>query len=114
MRSSKARDNGGQGHLLSPIYSKRVLSFLIIGLFLALGYLRIKGEEIRLGYKISQNRSEVRKLTKEINALNAEYVVLKRPSRIGKKALAYGFKFPTQDDIIYVDRAVLVGERERK
>lgn len=93
---------------------RSLLVLLSIGFLIALGYLRIKGEEIRLYYEISAYKRTEESLARDNHTLSATYMTLKRPSRIGELAEKMGFKFPTQEDVIFIDEATLVGERNEK
>jgi hypothetical protein len=93
---------------------RSILVTLAVGFLVALGYLRIKGEEMRLSYEISFYKRTEETLTRDNRILSATYMTLKRPSRIGELAEKMGFKFPTQEDVIFIDETTLVGERNEK
>ena len=43
--------------------------------------------------------------------LEAEYMTLRSPQRIEDLARELGFKYPTQDDVFYIEHATVVGEK---
>ena len=89
-------------------------TILILGLLLliSLSYVRIKVEQIKIGYNISENNKKEKSLLKERQILKAEFMKLSSPKRLEFLAQNIGFKFPTQNDIIYIEEQTIVGIRE--
>ena len=90
---------------------KSLISICII-LILSLGYVRIKVEQIKIGYKISENNKIEKKLIQNRQSLRAKLTELKAPIRLENLAVDLGFKFPTQDDIFFVEKTTIVGTRK--
>lgn len=80
---------------------------VLIALALALFYVRFKVEELRIGYEISRNNKQTNELLKEKRILQSEFMRAKSPDRLEKTALEMGFKYPTQEDIIYVEQTTV-------
>ncbi|MCH8029908.1 MAG: hypothetical protein IH874_08265 [Candidatus Dadabacteria bacterium] len=93
-----------------PSPSKKIIILIVLAVFVALGYIHLKVEEIKLGYGISENKRKEERLIRENQIMLSEYMNLKRPSRISKIALDMGYKFPTQEDVIYTDQITIIGE----
>ena len=79
----------------------------MIALALALFYVRFKVEELRIGYEISRNNKQTNELLKEKRILQSEFMRAKSPDRLEKAAPQMGFKYPTTEDIIYVEQTTL-------
>lgn len=94
----------------SKVLSIKSMILIISILVLSLGYVRIKVEQIKIGYKISENNKVEKKLIQNRQELRAQLMELKSPIRLEKLALNLGFKFPTPDDIIFVDKTTIVGK----
>jgi len=77
---------------------------VLIAVALALFYVRFKVEELRVGYEISRNNKHTNELLKEKRILQSEFMKAKSPDRLEQIALEMGFKYPTQEDIIYVEQ----------
>jgi cell division protein FtsL len=92
--------------------SKRFMIFALLALGLALAYVHIKFEETKLGYDISTNNKKEKEISRENLILQAEFIKLKSPERIESIARELGFKFPTQEDVIYVEETTVVGEKK--
>ena len=71
----------------------------------------IKIEQVKTGYKISENKETEERLMKEKQTYIAELMKLKSPDRLQVSAKKLGFKLPTHEDVVYVERATLVGKR---
>ncbi len=85
---------------------------ILIALALALVYVRFKVEELRVGYEISRNNREANELLKQKRILQSEFMRAKSPDGLEHAALEMGFKYPTQEDIIYVEETTVAnGER---
>ncbi len=84
------------------------LCFLVI--CIALLYIRIKVETIKFGYEISETTKKEDHLLRENLLLQAECMELKSPARIEGIARESGFRFPTQDDVIYIKEKTVIGE----
>ena len=78
---------------------------------LSLVYVRIKVEELSLGYEISRNKKKTQDLLKENRTLQSDFMKLKSPQRLEQMAVELGFKFPTQQDIIYIEKNKVVGNK---
>ena len=98
-------------NLDKAILSTRFLIFIGLAVFIALAYVHIKVEAIKLGYDISVNKKEQEKMSKENLLLQSEFMKLKSPARIEAVARELGFRFPTQEDVIYIKERTIVGER---
>lgn len=85
---------------------------VLVALALALFYVRFKVEELRVGYEISRNNKQTNELLKQKRILQSEFMSAKSPDRLEQSALEMGFKYPTQEDIIYVEETTVAdGER---
>jgi len=80
---------------------------VLIALALALFYVRFKVEELRIGYEISRNNKHTNELLKEKRILESDFMRAKSPDRLEKTAIEMGFKYPTQEDIIYVEQTTV-------
>ena len=93
------------------ILSTRFLVIVALTVSMALAYIHIKVRATKLGYEISVNKDRKDELFKENLFLEAEFMKLKSPERIEYLARELGFKFPTQEDVIYIKGRTIVGER---
>jgi len=93
------------------IRTEYIILFLIV-VFFSLGFVRLKAEQLRVGYEISSNSKLEQQLLQKKQNLKAEYMQLKSPERLEYLANNLGFKFPTQDDVIFVEKATVVGNRK--
>ena len=90
-----------------------LILIVVVALALALGYLRIKAEGIRLGYEISWNKREAKELLKENKMLKSDFMKAISADSLEGNAIELGFKFPTQEDIVYVEqKQILTDKRE--
>jgi cell division protein FtsL len=80
---------------------------VLIALALALFYVRFKVEELRIGYEISRNNRQTNELLKEKRRLQSEFMRAKSPDRLELTAIEMGFKYPTQEDIIYIEETTV-------
>lgn len=94
----------------NSILSTGVIVLIIIAIGLSLVYVRIKVEEVSLGYEISRNKKNTEDLLKENRILQSEFMKLKSPEKLEEVAAELGFKFPTQEDIIYIEKNKVVGK----
>lgn len=94
------------------VVSTGFIIVVIIAVALALFYVRFKVEELRIGYEISRNNREAKELLKERRILESEYMRAKSPDRLEKIALEMGFMYPTQQDIVHVEKSPVVGSRK--
>ncbi|MEM7008869.1 MAG: hypothetical protein AAF462_07005 [Thermodesulfobacteriota bacterium] len=94
----------------SSILSMGIIVLILIAIGLSLVYVRIKVEEVSLGYEISRNRKATEDLLKENRILQSEFMKLKAPDKLEESAEILGFKFPTQQDIIYIEKNRVVGK----
>ncbi|MDA2917963.1 hypothetical protein MYX76_00445 [Desulfobacterota bacterium AH_259_B03_O07] len=92
------------------IFSTRFIVLVLIVIGLALGFVRIRFEETKIGYVICVNKKIEEEELSEKLYLQAEIMKLKAPKRIENEARELGFKFPTQEDVIYIERTTVVGE----
>ena len=77
---------------------------VIVAVALALFYVRFKVEDLRVGYEISRNNKHMNELLREKRILQSEFMQEKSPDRLEKIALQMGFKYPTQEDVIYIEK----------
>ncbi len=82
--------------------STRLLFLIVFTLALALGYIHIKVSVLRFGYEISKGRSKEYELLRQNRLLHAERMELKSPARIEEIARKLGFRFPTEEDVVYI------------
>ena len=101
-----------RSNLDKTFFSAGFLIPVVLVLCLSLVYVRIKVETIKLGYDISTNKKQEEETLKKNLALQAEFMGLKSPTRIEYLARGLGFKFPTQEDVIYIKESTVVGERK--
>jgi len=88
-----------------------LILIVVLAVGLALGYLRIKAEGIRLGYEISWNKKETKELLKEHKILKSDFMKLTSSESLESTAMELGFKFPTQGDIIYVEQKQILTDK---
>lgn len=91
--------------------SSGLILIVILVVALALVYLRIKVEGIRLGYEISWNKKETKELLKENQILRSEFMTSISPDSLESAAIELGFKFPTQRDIVYIEQKQIVSDK---
>ncbi len=104
--SSKEREQSGKS-----ILSIGLIVLILVAVGLSLVYVRIKVEELSLGYEISRNKKKTQDLLKENRTLQSDFMKLKSPQRLEQMAVELGFKFPTQQDIIYIEKNKVVGNK---
>jgi len=92
------------------ILSTGIIVLILIVVGLSLVYVRIKAEELSLGYEISRNKKKTEDLLKENRMLQSDFMKLKSPEKLEKSAIELGFKFPTQEDIIFIEKNKVVGK----
>ena len=90
---------------------KTIILVVIISI-LSIGYVRIKVEHVKIGYAISKNNKLEKSLIQERQKLRADFMKLKSPERLELIADKLGFKFPTQNDIFYIEKATIVGKKK--
>jgi len=95
----------------NSILSFGLIVLMLIAVGLSLVYVRIKVEEVSLGYEISRNKKKTEELLKENRILQSEFMKLKSPEKLEQAATALGFKFPTQEDVIYMEKNKVVGNK---
>ncbi len=103
---SKEREQSGKS-----VLSVGLIILILIAVGLSLVYVRIKVEELSLGYEISRNKKKTQDLLKENRTLQSDFMKLKSPERLERTAVELGFKFPTQQDIIYIEKNRVVGNK---
>ena len=101
----------GKSKLEKFIFSTKFVIFVVFTIILLLGYLRISLEGTKLGYEITLNKKTEDEINDEKSFLEAEYMKLRSPQRIEDLARELGFKYPTQDDVFYIEHATVVGEK---
>jgi cell division protein FtsL len=100
-----------KSRLEKVIFSTRFIVIVLITIALSLGFVRIRFEEIVIGYKISVNKKIEEEILDEKSFLEAEYKKLRSPQRIEDLARNLGFKFPTQEDVIHIEKPTVIGEK---
>jgi cell division protein FtsL len=101
----KEKPNSNKNH-----FSLRLFFLCLLVICFALLYVRIKVEIIKFGYEISTNKKKEEQLLKDNHLLHAECMELKSPARIEDIARESGFRFPTQEDVIYIKDKTVIGE----
>ena len=91
--------------------SSGLILIVVVAVALALGYLRIKAEAIRLGYEISWNKKETKELLKENQILKSEFMKAISADSLESTAMELGFKFPTQEDIVYIEQKHILSDK---
>jgi cell division protein FtsL len=99
-----------KSNLDKVILSTRFLVIVALTVSMALAYIHVKVKATQLGYDISVNSQKKDQLFKENLFLEAEFMKLRSPERIEYLARELGFRFPTQEDVIYVKGSTIVGE----
>ena len=110
MTNQKVR-SGDREQSGKSILSLGLLVLILIAVGLSLVYVRIKVEELSLGYEISRNKKITQDLLKENRTLQSDFMKLKSPEKLERTAVELGFKFPTQEDIIYIEKNKVVGNK---
>lgn len=87
-----------------------LILLVALALTIALGYIRIKAEGIRLGYEISWNRKDTKELLKQNEMLRSDFMKAISAESLEETALELGFKFPTQEDIVFVEQKQILTE----
>lgn len=90
----------------------KTIVLLVIISVISILYVRIKVEHVRIGYEISRNNKMEKSLIKERQDLRAQFMKLKSPERLELIADKLGFKYPTQNDIFYIEKATIVGKKK--
>ncbi|MFI5321930.1 MAG: hypothetical protein ACHQ6U_00020 [Thermodesulfobacteriota bacterium] len=85
---------------------------VLIAVAVSLFYVRFKVEELRVGYEISRNNKNMNELIKEKRILQSEFMQEKSPDRLEKIALQMGFKYPTQEDVIYIENNTVADSKK--
>lgn len=111
MTRNKKNNKSAKRNSREMLRSEYIILFMIIVLF-SLGLVRLKVEQIKTGYEISENSRIEKELIKTKQNLKAEYMQLRSPERMEYLAENLGFKFPTQDDVIFVETSTVVGNRK--
>lgn len=91
-----------------PAISTWHIILILIVVALALFYVRFKVEGIRIGYDISRNNKAANELLREKRILQSELMMAKSPDKLEVVALELGFKYPTQEDTIYINDTKVV------
>ncbi len=111
MGHTKATHLGGKVRPYKSYVSRKVIVLIVLAVLVALFYVRIKVEKVSLGYAISANKKIHKELVEENRLLQSELLKLKSPDRLERIGLHLGFKFPTQKDIIYMEKRTVIGNR---
>ena len=90
----------------------KTIILLVLILMISILYVRIKVEHVKIGYEISKNNKKEKSLIQERQKLRADFMKLKSPERLELIADKLGFKFPTQNDIFYIEKATIVGKKK--
>ena len=90
----------------------KTIIFLVIILIISILYVRVKVEHIKIGYEISRNNKLEKSLIQKRQDLRAKFMKLKSPERLELIADKLGFKYPTQNDIFYIEKATIVGKKK--
>ena len=90
----------------------KTIGLLVIISVISILYVRIKVEHVKIGYEISRNNKLEKSLIKERQDLRAQFMKLKSPERLELIADKLGFKYPTQNDIFYIEKATIVGQKK--
>jgi cell division protein FtsL len=90
----------------------KTMVLLVIISVISILYVRIKVEHVKIGYEISRNNKLEKSLIQERQDLRAEFMKLKSPERLTLIADKLGFKYPTQNDIFYIEKATIVGKKK--
>lgn len=90
----------------------KTIILLVIILIISILYVRIKVEHIKIGYEISRNNKLEKSLIQKRQDLRAKFTKLKSPERLELIADKLGFKYPTQNDIFYIEKATIVGKKK--
>ncbi len=94
------------------IFSTKFLMLSLFAVCFALLYITIKVEAVKIGYEISANKNKEEETLKQNLILGAEFMKLKSPERVEGIAEGLGFRFPTQEDLIYIEENTVIGERK--
>lgn len=108
MKRNKRNMNNAETRTGNMLNAEYIILFLVI-VFFCLGFVRVKVEQIKVGYEISENSKLEKELLQTRQNLKAEYMQLRSPERMEYLAENLGFKFPTQNDVIFVETATVVG-----
>ncbi len=90
----------------------KTIILLVIISVISILYVRIKVEHIKIGYEISRNNKLEKSLIQKRQDLRAKFMKLKSPERLELIADKLGFKYPTQNDIFYIEKATIVGKKK--
>lgn len=74
-------------------------------------YVRVKIEQVKVGYEISKNKKIEQELIQEKQLAQADLMKFKSIERLEPYAKNMGFKFPTQNDVVFIDKVAIVGKR---
>ena len=87
-----------------------IFTFLLI--LTAVGFLRVKFEQTKTEYQISENRETERELLKENQLLKHNISNFRSIEFLEPVARKNGFRFPTYSDIVVVEEVVLAEKAE--
>ena len=90
----------------------KTIVLLVIILIVSIAYVRVKVEMVKIGYEISRNNKQEKALIQDREKLRADFMKQKSPERLELIADKLGFKFPTQNDIFYIEKATIVGKKK--
>ncbi len=84
----------------------------MIPLVLSIIFVKIRVDQIDIGYDVSENNKKERALIQERQKLRAELSNLKSPRRLELIADKLGFRLPVQNDIFHIEKATIIGNRK--
>ena len=91
---------------------KSIILLAIISLVFLITFVKIKVDQINIGYGISENNKTEKSLIQERQRLMTELSKLKSPNRLEIIADRLGFRFPTQSDIFHIEKVTIVSNRK--
>lgn len=88
------------------------LMTIILILATAITFVKLRVDQLDVGYTISENTKREKSLVQERQKLRAELSNLQSPHKLEIIANNLGFKYPSQNDIFYMERATIVSHRK--
>ncbi len=92
-----------------PLRTAIILGILVVT---ALCFLHVKIEHTRTGYQISKAREVEQDLMKESQMLQHEIIKLKSIEHLKPMADKIGFRFPTYNDVVFVEEVIVAQEEQ--
>lgn len=93
-------------------YIALLTMFIVLIMGILIAFVKIKVDHVDLGYAISENTKREKSLVQERQKLRAELSNLQSPHKLEIIANNLGFRFPTQNDIFYMERATIISNRK--